>query len=241
MKKALLSVFCFVFLALAASGAGWSPQQVTRSVSISFPAAPHTSSIPDQTNYLLETDSCSYFAQTRQYIYDGKVHDSITLAAFYDGMVKGILRAAKGTLVRKDSIKVAGLQAIELEYVKGDERSLPLTVCSRGLLLNGELLLYSFAVPSESYDRMRATREKFFASLSIKKDTVLMQYKPVDAAIGSSSALSADPAPSDTTRHVSPPVSFINSHAGAVVKTFGLLILFSAMVYFLATFSRRKG
>jgi hypothetical protein len=88
---------------------------------------------------------------------------------------------------------------------------------------------------------MKATREKFFASISIKKDTILMQYKPVDAGFGSSSALSAGAAPSDTTKHISPPVSFINSHAGAVVKTFGLLILFSAIVYFLATFSRRKG
>lgn len=237
MKKVLLSVLGFVFLALAASGAGWSPQQVTRSVSISFPAVPHTSSIPDQTNYLLETDSCSYFAQTRQYIYDGKVHDSITLAAFYDGMVKGVLRAAKGTLVRKDYVQVAGLQAIELEYVKGDERSLPLTVCSRGLLLNGNLLLYSFAVPSESYERMKATKEKFFSSISVKKDTVMIQYKPNDG----SSAISITTVASDTTKRTAAPVSFFNSHAGSVVRMFGLLILFSVIIYLLATLSRRKG
>ena len=124
MKKPLFFIFCFLFLALSLSAAGWLRQDIAKIASFRFPAQPHISVTGNLTNYLYLTDSCSYLVQTKAYNDEGKVHDNITLLAFYDGMVKGMIKGAKGTFVRKDSIGVAGLKGVEVEYVKGDQHSL---------------------------------------------------------------------------------------------------------------------
>jgi hypothetical protein len=129
-------------------------------------------------NYVYQTDSCSYLAQVKPYIDGGKVHDSATLAAFYDGMSKGMLKGAKGTMLRKDSIEIGALKAIELEYVRGDEHSLPVTVCSRALLVNGQVIVYSFTAPTSRYERMKGAKDKFLSSITFNKDSVLIQYHP---------------------------------------------------------------
>ncbi|MCW3125916.1 MAG: hypothetical protein JWO03_1574 [Bacteroidetes bacterium] len=245
MKKILLTFVCIAFLALTVSAAAGPGQKVTHTISLNFPFAPHVSGSAALTSYASITDTCSYLATTEPYINDGKVHDSITLISWYEGVLKGILKASRGTLVRKDTIRVVGLQAMEIEYVRGDKNSLPVTFCSRALLANGELLVYSFTAPSLRYDKMSGLKKQFFSSIQLRGDTVITQYQP--RSIAAAPATSPSPAgaviaKSDSASH-SPatPTRFLDSHAGSVIKMFGLLILFCAIIYFFATLSRRKG
>lgn len=241
MKKTLLSILSVLLMVAHISAADGPLKDVTKVVAIWFPGVPQVSGRLDQTNYIYQTDSCSYLVQVKPYIDQGKVHDSATLAAFYDGMSKGMLKGAKGTVLRIDSIEVDKLKAMELEYVRGDEHSLPVTVCSRALLVNGQVIVYSFTAPTQRYERMKAAKDKFISSITFNKDSVLIQYH---VKIQSDSAHLVSDSIIKKVDSLSHPavvqVPFMQSHAGSVIRMFGILILFSGVIYFFATLSRRK-
>ena len=242
MKKTLLLVLCILLVSAYVSAADGQQKDITKVVSLRFPGPPQVSGRADQTNYIYQTDSCSYLAQVKPYIDGGKVHDSATLAAFYEGMSKGMLKGAKGTVLRKESIEVGTLKAMKLEYVRGDEHSLPVTVCSHALLVNGQVIVYSFTAPTSRYDRMKGTKAKFLSSITFNKDSVLIQYH---LKVQSDSAHLVSDSIIKKVDSLSHPalvqVPFMQSHAGSVIRMFGILILFSGVIYFFATLSRRKG
>lgn len=242
-RKVILSLVCLAMVAWQAAAAGVQ-QRITSVLSVTFPAEPRATHVDDQLNYLYQTDTCAWLAQAKQYEENGQVHDSATLASFYEGMAKGILRAAKGTETRRSNININGLRAMEIEYVKGDQRSLPATVCSRALKVNGEIVILSFTAPTERYDRLAGERNKFFNSMVLDKDSTLNQYTDAVPAAPARAADSTAISPADTTSKAIPtqaPVSFMQSHAGSVIKMFGLLVLVCALIYGFAVYTRRKG
>ena len=242
MKKTLLSILSVLLIVDHISAAEGQLRDVTKVVSIRFPGVPQVSGRLDQTNYIYQTDSCSYLVQVKPYIDQGKVHDSATLAAFYDGMSKGMLKGAKGTILRMDSIEVGKLKAMELEYVRGDEHSLPVTVCSRALLVNSQVIVYSFTAPTSRYDRMKGAKGKFLSSITFNKDSVLIQYHPKAQNDSVSTKSDTFITKSDSVNQTPvAAVPFMQSHAGSVIRMFGILLLFSGVIYFFATLSRRKG
>jgi hypothetical protein len=243
MKKILLPFLCFTLLTLTAFAADWPRQEITKAISFGFPAKARITTAFDQVNYLYSADTCSYLVQTKPYKEGGKVNDSTTLEAFYNGVAKGIIKGAKATLVHKNDMYVNGLRGIELEYVKGDQFSHPVTVGTRILLVDDLLLVYSFTAPSQSYAAMHSLEEQFLSSITIAKDSVATQYHPMTAA--DSIAVStirpgAVPAISDTSHAAYAPHNFWGTHAGSVFRMFGVLILIFALIYFFATLSRRK-
>lgn len=242
IRKTLLSL---LFLASWSLYAGPGVQQrVTNVLSVTFPEAPRATHLADQQNYLLETDTCAWLAQAKPYVEDGRVHDSATLASFYDGMARGILRAARGTETHTSTVTIGGIQALEIEYVKGDERSLPATVCSRALKVNGQVVILSFTAPTRLYDKMTATRDRFFSTITLAHDSILTAYQPwspADSAAASEAAALATVTADTATAAAKPQVNFMDSHAGSVIKMFGLLILVCALIYSWAVYTRRKG
>ncbi len=246
IRKTLLFLLFFAAGAWSLCAATGVQQRITGVVSVTFPAEPRATHVADQQNYLYETDTCAWLAQSKPYVEDGRVHDSATLASFYDGMASGILRAAKGTETHRSNISIGNLRALEIEYVKGDERSLPATVCSRALKVNGEVVILSFTAPTQLYDKMTTTRDKFFSTITLAHDSALVAYQPwspadsaADAAGAAQATAHGDTAAAKTAAPVA--TSFMDSHAGSVIKMFGLLILVCALIYSWAVFTRRKG
>lgn len=243
IRKLLLSLIVLSACAPGVRAAQGVPQRLTGVVSVTFPSAPRATRVGDQQNYLVQTDTCAWLAQAKPYAENGQVHDSITLASFYEGMAKGILRAAKGTETHRSNLRLGGLPALEIEYVKGDSRSLPATVCSRALKVNGQIVIVSFTAPTQLYDRMAPVRDKFFASIKLDQDSTLQSYPPyvrVDSVVPVGSTVPAAATDSSTVARPAP-VPFMRSHAGSVIKMFGLLILVCALIYGFAVYTRRKG
>ncbi|MBS1624127.1 MAG: hypothetical protein JST83_08925 [Bacteroidetes bacterium] len=245
IRIALLSLLLSATGICAGHGAQAVPQRVTGVVSVTFPTVPRATRVADQQNYLVQTDTCAWLAQAKPYIDSGQVHDSATLASFYNGMAKGILRAAKGAETRRNSVTIDGLKALEIEYVKGDNRSLPATVCSRALKVNGQIVIISFTAPTELYGKMTATRDKFFASITLDKDSMPESYPASDQApkdSGQTAVATASATDTSAVHMAAPaPTPFMRSHAGSVLKMFGLLILVCALIYAFAVYTRRNG
>ncbi len=241
MRKTLLSLLFFAASLSAMAGAPVQ-QRLTGVVSVAFPSAPRATHVGDQQNYLYETDTCAWLAQVRPYEEDGHVHDSVTLASFYDGMAKGILRAAKGTEIHRSDIRIGGLRALEIEYIKGESRSLPSTVCSRAIKVNGNIVIASFTAPTQLYNGMTAMRDRFFSSIMLDHDSTLQEYPPyvrVDSAAPAATAPAAS-AGDSTAVATQAPVAFMDSHAGSVVKMIGLLVMVCALIYGWAVYTRRR-
>lgn len=245
LRKIILSLLWLACGAWSLSATGVT-QRITGAVSVTFPAAPRATHIDDQQNYLYETDTCAWLAQSKPYMGHVSVHDSATLASFYEGMAKGILRAAKGTETHRSYVQTGSIRTLEIEYVKGDQRSLPATVCSRALKVNGQVVIVSFTAPTQLYDRMAGIRDRFFSSITFDRDSTIAAYDPYTAADSSRVAAAAAQASAkgDTTATATATpatVPFMDSHAGSVIKMFGLLIMVCALIYGWAVYTRRKG
>jgi hypothetical protein len=108
--------------------------------------------------------------------------DTATLHAFYAGIVKGVLRGARGTLIGHKPVDINGREGEELEYVKGDKDHQPVSVCSRILLINGSVVVYTFSAPYSNFSAYRHLQEHFFASFGIDKDAKQSKLSTVDTS-----------------------------------------------------------
>ena len=186
-------------------------QPINNICSFTFPAAPQVTEAQGAKNYLYNTDSCSYLVQAKRVTEQGIVKDTATLYSFYRGIIKGILRASHGSVVSIKKIENGNLHEVELEYVKGDKDHLPLSVCSRILLVDDYLVITSFSAPFERFMGQKVLKENFFNSFSLIKINAPSQVLAKDTANVPVEA-------SDTVRIPTPIFDSVTSklHAGPV-------------------------
>lgn len=241
MKRHILPALCLIMITASAYATDSVTQEVDKVCSLNFPATPHFTNAQGLKNYLYMTDSCSYLVQVKPMTKEGVVHDTGTLSAFYGGIVKGILRGERGTLIGSKRIDILGLRGEEMEYIKADKDHQPISECSRILLLDGRLIVYSFSAPYGRFVTLKYARDRFFASFSISRDKPVETAKP--AAMQASdttptpifdSVVSHLPATADHTELVNRnTLNFIISFAVCILLLAGIL-------YVLIRWKKRK-
>lgn len=245
MKKYVLLNLCFIALAFALHAASGVNQQIDRVGSFTFPFPPHISDVAGMRNYLCTTDSCSYLVQVKPLNKAGVIHDTATLHAFYSGSVKGIMRGAHGSLIGEKPVYLHGAEAEEIEYVKGDKDHQPISVCSRILLIKGNVVVYSFSAPYERFIALRHLRDQFFESFQI--DSLPSTQKVIADSAHTVSADTADFATPlfDSVSQVKHPVvvhtELMRPNTVHFIVSFALcILLLASILYILVRWKKRN-
>lgn len=177
MRNTVLLNLCLMFLSVHSFAADIS-QDIAGICSFRFPARPDSSETGGMKIYVYTTDSDSYLVQVKAFTKKSVIYDTLTLAAFYDGTVKGILRGANGTLIDEKNIRVNGLIGRQIEYTKSMAGGPAVRVTSRLLFLNDEFIVYSYIVPLVNASDMEKYRAQFFSSFAVNDHVVLFQFHP---------------------------------------------------------------
>ena len=244
MKKYVLLNLCLILLAVTLRAADYT-QEIDRIGHFSFPAAPQISDAGGMTNYLGNADSCSYLVQIKPLVKAGVVKDTATLHAFYAGIVKGILRGAHGTLIGHKPVDIKGREGEELEYVKGDKDHQPVSVCSRILLINGNVVVYTFSAPFSNFIPYRHLQDHFFDSFIIDKEALQSKISTVDTScIAADTGLFSTPISDTASAGPRPAVvhtELVRSNTLHFIVSFALcILLLAAILYVLVRLKKRN-
>jgi hypothetical protein len=235
MKKIGFLNLCICMLAIHVYSASSVRQNIDNVCSLTFPAAPHMAAVHGRTEYLYETDSCSYLVQIIPITESNMIHDSAGLAKFYKGTVKGIIRAASGSEIGHKDIDVSGLAGEDLEYTRGGDGHPPVSIRSRIVVLKDHLVIYSFTAPYSRFATMKEAMGEFFASFSKEPG------RPVKETLARLDAGAAIPVTADSASTVPigndalSPVQPIPVHTDLVrSNTLRFIISFAACISLLA-------
>lgn len=247
MKKYVLLNLCLIFLAVTLHAADGVTQDIDKICHFTFPFAPQTSEVGGMRNYLCPTDSCSYLVQIKPLVKAGIVRDTATLRAFYSGIVKGILRGAHGSLIGHKKVDADGLVAEELEYIKGDKDHQPLSICSRILLLDGRVIVYTFSAPYSRFSALRHSQDQFFSSFQTDKEAAKSQL--ITSADSLPTAVAEDtflqPVTDTMAAHPHPAVihtELVRSNTLHFIVSFALcILLLAAILYLLVRWKKKRG
>ena len=244
MRRNVLLSLCLIILTVNVYAVDGIKQDIDKTCWFTFPATPHLTDVHGLKNFIYETDSCSYVVQIKPLTNLGIVHDTATLSAFYGGIVKGILRGDRATLIGTKRFEVAGLSGVEMEYIKVDKDHQPVSECTRILLINGKLLAYSFSSPYAKFIALRKFKDAFFNSINFDGIKHLEQFAisaPIDTAIPATptpvfdSAVSRLPRTAVHTELVkSNTLNFIISFAASIFLLAGIL-------YVLVRWKKKQG
>ena len=117
----------------------------------------------------------------------------------------------------------------EFEYVKGNEHQQPVSVCSRTVVLNGYLIVYSFSAPYSRFAAQKDGQDRFFASFKLDEKLPVSQLTDSAGvapapAIATNGVVSGQPQASIHTELVKPnTLYFIISFAGSILLLIGIL------------------
>jgi hypothetical protein len=176
MINKLRNILLLGLLTIANIGLGQTPvnQNLADIATISFPAAPEASDVPNGMGkfYKVATSTQNYIAivihiDTSQVI----IKSTADLDLFYSGVVEG---AADSTQHRKivytKQIAVSKYKAVEFKYLDAST-SRKFTVYQRIVYLDQTLFMYNFTVYDDNQPAMNAERERFLNSFTVTKAT----------------------------------------------------------------------
>ena len=235
MRKNVLLNLCLMMLSVQLFAAD-ATQDIAGICSFRFPAKPMTNEVMGMKNYVYTSDSDSYLVQIKPVTKQGVIHDTLTLSAFYGGTAKGILRGANGTLIASRHIAVNGLLGEQIEYTKRIADGPAVKIMSRIILINDQVLVYSFIAPLVNAADLEKVRDQFFNSFTLNKGLKVIQIHP---KTDTSAAVMAS---ADTDMLATPMFDSMTGHRQAVVvhtelvksNTLHFIISFAACILLLA-------
>lgn len=228
MRKIVLLIIGLGLFAMQINAASVR-QDIKKICSFSFPAAPQVGTIAGWTDYLYQTDSCRYLVEVRPLSKPGVIVDTVSLKAFYEGMVNSIIKGYNATLIGKKPISVKGLRAYEVEYIKKNTAPNIESACTRMILMGNEVVKYTFAAPYKDFISYAALKDTFFESFALYKGERITGK--IDSA-----ALAHDTTPTPKYDSVVTAIKGVNNNANSLLRpgTLQFVISFVASIALLA-------
>ena len=235
MRKNVLLNLCLMILSVNLFAADVT-QDIAGICSFRFPAKPMINEVMGMKNYVYTTDSDSYLVQIKPVTKQGVIHDTLTLSAFYGGTVKGILRGANGSLIASRHIAVNGLLGEQIEYTKRIADGPAVKIMSRIILINDQVLVYSFIAPLVHAAELEKDRDQFFNSFAVNKDLKVIQLH------SKTDTISSHTVSSDTDMLTTPMFDSLTGHRPTVAvhtelvksNTLHFIISFAVCILLLA-------
>ncbi len=151
-------------------------QEIANLATIMFPAAPGIQHISGRQVYSFAGESAIYVVTVTDIGNTGMVMEGESdLDEFYEGVVKGVMNAAKGKLISKKKVMVNGLKGIDIEYVSDTNPNLPALRFQRSVFFNNKSFAISFWTTPENKNSTAHERNTFFNSFapSIVKEKIV--------------------------------------------------------------------
>lgn len=170
MKKTLTTIL-LLFGVFQLFGQTGYKQNIADLISITFPQKPALNDTLGHTVFQYADSTVIYMALYRKIDPNDLLFKKDELPKFYDGMIEGIMGAAKGKLISKKSFEINGLKGVDIEFTSTDP-DLPDLRFMRLLLINNTIITTHILTQSENKQAAEVAKSKFINSIAIIADKI---------------------------------------------------------------------